>query len=152
MDNKTPSPFSVIGKFTRIVKIWQKIEKMPRRFGIDEDLHSSEIHTIEVIGTNSDFSVTGLARLLGVTKGAVSQTLKKLENKGLVEKYADPENNSRVLIKLSSKGMIAYYAHEHWHETMDGGFREYFTTLPEDRIRFLDEFLTTLEEFLEKRQ
>jgi len=35
---------------------------------------------------------------------------------------------------------------------MDGGFREYFTTLPEDRIRFLDEFLTTLEEFLEKRQ
>ena len=150
--NKEPlSPFSIIGKFTRIVAMWRKLEKMPRKLGIEEELYGSEIRLIEMIENREDLSVTDLSRLLGITKGAVSQTLKKLEDKGLIDKDADPENNSRIVVRLTSKGKIAYYTHEHWHQKMDGGFRAYFKSLPEDRIKFLDEFLTMLEGFLKKR-
>lgn len=151
MNNKTVSPFSIIGKFARIVKLWQQLEKKPRKFGVEEDLYSSEIHLIEVIGDQGGLSVTDLSRLLGVTRGAASQTLKKLENKGLAMKRVDPENSSRLLVDLTAKGKSAYYAHQHWHETMDGGFKNYFFKLPGDKLRFLDEFLSQVEEFFKKR-
>ena len=105
-----------------------------------------------MIGNKREMGVTDIARAMGVTKGAVSQTLKKLENKDLIAKYGDPEKTSRILVGLTAKGKTAYYAHEYWHEKMDGGFREYFTHLPEEKIRFLDEFLSTFETFLKKRQ
>lgn len=151
MKDKQISPYAIIEKFSRVVKMWQQIEKQPRKFGIDEDLYSAEIHLIEVVGENKDMSVSELAGLMGITKGAISQTLKKLENKDLILKALDPSNSSRFLVKLTAKGKIAFYAHEHWHETMDGGFKAYFTGLPEEKLVFMDNFLTMLENFLGKR-
>lgn len=151
MKEETISAYALLGRFARLVKLWQQVEKRPRRFGIDEDLHSSEIHMIESIGENNAVCVSDMARLLGVTKGAVSQTVKKLERKGLLTKYPDPGNSSRVMLELTAKGKIAFYAHVHWHETMDGGFKEYLTHLPQEKILFLDEFLNILEGFFNKR-
>jgi DNA-binding MarR family transcriptional regulator len=145
------SPFSLIAKFSRVSKLWQQLELKPRKFGTDNDLSASEIHLTEVVGQNEGLSVTDLARRLAITKGAVSQTLKKLEAKELVVKEVDPANTSRITVSLSTKGKVAYYSHLQWHEAMDGGFREYFVNLPEDRILFMEEFLSLLEQFLEKR-
>ncbi len=94
--------------------------------------------------------MTALAQHFGITKGAVSQTLKKLEGKEIIVKETDPANASRVTVYLSTKGRVAFFAHLHWHETMDGGFRDYFMNLSDERIRFLDEFLTILEQFLKR--
>ncbi len=145
------SPFSLIAKFSRVSKLWQQLDSKPRKFGTENDLSGSEIHLIEVVGQNEGLSVTDLARRLGITKGAVSQTLKKLEAKGLVVKEVDPTNTSRMTVSLSTKGKVAFYSHLQWHETVDGGFRDYFVNLPEDKIRFMEEFLTILEQFLKKR-
>ena len=85
-----------------------------------------------------------------MTKGAVSQNLKRTENKGLTLKIEDPQNSSRSIVKLTSKGKTAYFAHKHWHETMDGGFKEFFLNLKPERIDFLIDFLAKLEIFLKK--
>lgn len=151
MKKMTASPFSLIAKFSRVSKLWQRLDSKPRKFGTDDALSGSEIHLIEVVGQNDGLSVTDLAKRLGITKGAVSQTLKKLEAKELVVKETDPTNTSRMTMSLSTKGKIAYYSHLQWHETMDGGFRNYFINLPEDKIRFMEEFLSILEQFLKKR-
>ena len=137
-------------KFFRIVKLAEKLEKQPRSYGTDELLTSSEIHLIEIIGDHERFSVTDLANFKGITKGAVSQHLKKLEKKGLTMKEEDPENLSRSIVRLTSKGKAAHYAHKHWHETMDGGFKEYTTNLEEEKIAFLLEFITRVEDFLSR--
>jgi DNA-binding MarR family transcriptional regulator len=141
----------MVGRFSRLVKLWQQLENQPRKLGTDEMLSSSEIHIIELVGQNEGLSVTGLAGRLGITKGAVSQTLKGLEAKKLIVKESDPANTSRKAVSLSTKGKIAYYSHLQWHEAMDGGFRDYFINLPEDKIRFMEEFLSMLEQFLKKR-
>jgi len=134
-----------------IVQLAAKLEKMPRRFGTDEPLTSREIHIIEVSGDNDEmFSVTDLAKLLGITKGAVSQNLKRMEKKGLTVKIPDPKNSSRSIVKLTSKGKTAYYAHRHWHETMDGGFKAYFMDLSEEKVDFLLEFITKAEDFIKR--
>ncbi|MBL0715988.1 MAG: MarR family transcriptional regulator [Desulfosarcina sp.] len=138
-------------RFKSIVELAVRLEQAPRRFGTDERLTSTEIHLIEIIGDNQESaSVTDLSRILGVTKGAVSQNLKRLEKKGLTLKIEDPENSSRSIVKLTSKGKTAYFAHKHWHETMDGGFKDYFLNISPERIDFLIEFMEKLETFLKK--
>ena len=138
-------------KFMNLVDLSVKLEKMPRRFGTEEPLSSREIHIIEVSGDNDErLSVTDLARFLGITKGAVSQNLKRMEKKGLTTKIEDPQNSSRSIVKLTSKGKTAYYAHKHWHETMDGGFKAYFMGLSEEKIDFLLEFIARAEDFAKR--
>ena len=138
-------------RFRQVMKLAIALEQTPRPFGTDELLTATEIHLVEIIGENGEsLSVTDLAGLLGITKGAVSQTLKKLENKDLTMKHPDPENNSRAIVGLTTKGKTAFYAHRHWHETMDGGFKKYFENLNQDRIDFVVEFLTKFEVFLKK--
>jgi DNA-binding MarR family transcriptional regulator len=152
MNKSNTSRFSLVGKFGRVAKLWEQLDKKPRQFGTGEHFSGAEIHLIEVVGQNEDLSVTALAGRLGITKGAVSQTLKRLAAKEIIEKETDPSNTSRVIVNLTTKGKVAFFAHLHWHETMDGGFRNYFMSLSEERIRFLDEFLTILEQFLKRRK
>lgn len=138
-------------KFNRIVALAEQIDKVPRKFGTGELLTSSEIHLIEVIGDQQEtLSVTDLSKHVGVTKGAVSQNLKKLEYKGLITKEDDPDNLSRSIVKLTTKGKTAYYAHKHWHEKMDGGYMTYFSQLEQSKIDFLIEFMSIVEEFLSR--
>lgn len=151
MDEHKVSPLAIAEKFSRVVKLWHDLEKKPQKFGTDEELYGSEIHLIETIGENNHFSVTDIAKQLGVTKGAVSQTLKKLETKGLAEKYSDPQNSSRAIVELTSKGKMAFYAHEHWHEQVDGGFKAYMNSLAQNQIDLIYEVLSNVEKFLKAR-
>lgn len=141
----------VHAKFARIVELYGKLERLPKSYGTDELFTSAEIHLIETIGDHDDsLSVTELANLMGITKGAVSQRLKKLEKRGLTNKAEDPENISRARVFLTSKGKSAYFAHKHWHEKMDGGYLDYYKKVDKDKIIFLIEFMTQVEDFLQR--
>lgn len=50
-------------------------------------------------------SSTQLATFLGMTRGAVSKILDKLEDKGLAERQPDPIDKRSQLVSLSSKGV-----------------------------------------------
>jgi len=52
---------------------------------------------------------------------------------------------------LTSKGQAAYWAHKHWHETMDGGFAEYMDALGEKDLEIIVCFLERVEDFLKRR-
>ena len=138
-------------KFKAVVKLAEKMEKSPRKFGTEETMTGSEIHLVEIVGDNDEsLSVTDLARILGITKGAVSHNLKRLENKNVITKHPDPANSSRSIVTLTSKGKTAYYAHKHWHETMDGGFKAYFEDLSREKVDFLISFLKRTEDFFKR--
>ena len=138
-------------KFENLVKLYLEIESAPRRYGTDEKLTGSEIHLIEVVGDHDEtLSVTDLAKYANVTKGAISQRLKKLEQKGLTNKVEDPLNGSRSLVRLTSKGKAAHYSHKHWHETMDGGYKDYLANLKQEQLDFLIEFMERIEDFLKR--
>ena len=139
------------GKFQSIMDLAQKLEKAPKKFGTGELLSRSEIHLIEIIGDNEDLSVTDIGKYLGITKGAVSQSLKRLEAKGLSLKKTDPKNLSRSIVMLTAKGFTAFWAHRHWHETMDGGFLKYMEELNTSEINIIINFLERVEDFLKRR-
>ena len=139
------------GKFQSILRLAQKMEKVQRSFGTGEMMSHSEIHLLEIIGDTKGLSVTDISRHLGITKGAVSQSLIRLEKKGFTTKETDPENLSRSIVSLTSKGQTAYWSHKHWHETMDGGFLKYLDELDDESFEIIVDFLDKVETFLKLR-
>ena len=133
------------------MRLTQQLEKRPKKFGTKELLSHAEIHLIEIIGDNQGLSVTDISKFLGITKGAVSQSLKRLETKDCTTKKTDPDNLSRSIVMLTSKGNTAYWAHKHWHETMDGGFLQYMDELEDKKIETIIQFLEKTEDFLKRR-
>ena len=101
---------------------------------------------LKYIKENEGIHITGLAELLGVTKGAVSQIVKKLEDKGMITKEADPDNLSRLVLGLTPKGETAYIGHERIHRRFDSLVNGSLEGVPQDKIAFLKDFLSTLEE------
>jgi DNA-binding MarR family transcriptional regulator len=71
-------------------------------------LYPSEIHLLLVIKNDMDSNATKIAKQLGLTKGAVSQTLSRLEKKGIISKTKDPYNKNELHLSLTDVGKEAY--------------------------------------------
>lgn len=110
---------SLIDDFFRLMNSFKRLESRPYRFGTDEVLYPVEIHTIDEIGSGRGQSVSELSALFGVTKGAVSQIVSKLQVKGYVDKQRNRENAKEILLSLTDKGKIAFKTHAAMHEAMD---------------------------------
>ena len=136
----------------RVFNKFTQNEKKPRHFGVDELLHPSEIHMVMMIGDNEGAHVSELARIAGVTRGAVSQVVAKLEKKGLVKKIEDPHNSLKTVPALTNKGYVAYYAHEQYHEEMDADMYAYVRGLTDDQLRVIEDFLRNIEIMADNRQ
>lgn len=89
------------GKFQSIMALTRRLDQSPKRFGTDELLTHAEIHLIEITGDQEGQSVTDIGKKLGITKGAVSQNLKRLDSKGYTAKNPDPENLFRTIVLLT---------------------------------------------------
>ena len=121
-----------------------KIEKKCRCFGTDTPLYESEIHTIKAIKENSNSHISAIAEKFKKTKGAISQTIKKLEQKGFVEKIINSKNHSKLDLQLTSKGKTAYKKHEEHHKEFDKLLTEMLKCASEKEIKFLNNFLEKL--------
>lgn len=98
----------------------QRLEREPRAYGEGGPLTPSEIHTIDAIG---DGLLMGeLAASLGITKGAASQMVGRLERKGLARREPYPEDARAVFVSLRPRGRSAFEAHARLH-------REFYSTL-----------------------
>ena len=136
-------------KETSILDMIETVEQMRKRSVYDAGrikVMNNEMTMLKAIGDNPDMHVIGLARILGITKGAVSQTLSKLEKKGLIDKLPDPSNASRLIIKLTASGEEIYEKHERFHEELDALVESILNEASEENRRFLNDFLTRVND------
>ena len=98
--------------FIKLVNRYNEIESQPFFYGTDTLLYTSEVHTIEAIGNNPDVNITQLAKLQGITKGAISKRIQKLIQKDLVTKSFAPQSENEVVLNLTNKGIKAFKGHE----------------------------------------
>ncbi|MCT4542946.1 MAG: MarR family transcriptional regulator [Vallitalea sp.] len=140
----------VIEKFMTMTEKISGSGKKPRKFGTDVDIYRSEIHIINLIGNYSNLHVSEIARKFGVTKGAISQTLKKLERKGLVKKHLDEANNTRLLVCLTDKGQKAYINHKLDHNKMDKDMFSYLEGLDENELDIIINFIEKTSQMAER--
>jgi DNA-binding MarR family transcriptional regulator len=95
------------------------IDNQPVNLGIGSSLSAAEIHLIDMAGRFSGETISGLASRLGVTKGAVSQMVNKLEEKGYLIKIHGEGNKKNVFIELTKNGKMAYDWHDSLHKHMN---------------------------------
>jgi len=136
----------------RIIHKYNQVEKIKRYYGSDILLSRAEIHTIVAVGDYQDINITSLAKLLGVTKGAASQMIYKLVDKGFVNKQVSPNSDTEVCLTLTEKGKIAYDKHREYHETANDTLNEMLREMPKEieiQIEYLlEEFDKSLDERL----
>lgn len=102
---------AIVELFNRILHLYSVIDKKPRDLGTGDRLYVSEIHAIHTIGSNPEINLTQLAELSGVTKGAISQTVKRLVGKRYIARYRG-RNNKEVNLRLSDKGYLINQQYE----------------------------------------
>lgn len=133
-------------KWIRILNKIDSEEKTPGDFGTGDLLHRSEIHTIMAIGDNPGINVTNLSETLGISKSAISQMIKKLERKKLIEKFIEPENKKEIRLFLSPKGKIAYLGHEQHHAKIFAKMHSKMSSLESSELKLILRFLSAVEE------
>jgi len=101
--------------FIRILHTYSVLDKKPKDYGTGDLLYVSEIHAIHYIGTNPEINMTQLAEMSGITKGAISQTVKRLVSKRYVARYKS-RNKKEVNLRLSDKGYVINLKYEQFEK------------------------------------
>jgi DNA-binding MarR family transcriptional regulator len=130
MDNELTN---LIDLFLKILHLYSVIARKPKDYGTGDMLYVTEIHTIKMVGKNNEINMTRLAEIMGVTKGAISQTIHKLVHKGMILK-SNSTNKKEFSLKLSEKGNIVYNGQESFQkELFTFAATLYEEARPEDR-------------------
>lgn len=107
------------------------------------DFYPSEVHLMLVLQDRMATNATRIAAELGVTKGAVSQSLTRLEEKGVLEKSRDPKNKNELTLTFTGFGRQAL---DHYRENT----REVFQGTRALLEQFTESERRTVETFLEE--
>lgn len=108
---------SILARMYRLMNLYQAAQKQPRVYEGNVTLYAAEVHMLEVIGNQPGIMSTELASLLAISKGAVSQTLKKLSEKGLVRKAAAADGRASALY-LCPEGEKIWQSHHALHDPL----------------------------------
>ena len=135
--------------FIKMVNKYNALEKVPVKFKDVHDLYHSERHMIDKIGDNPDMNITEFAESLGVTKGAISQIVSKLEKKGVVKRYKKSGSEKEVILHLTKEGKELYEMHKKVNEESILPLYNKLSTHSDEEVDFLVDMFKWFNEFLD---
>lgn len=100
---------NIIYKF---VTTYNDYIKKPHDYGTGEIINMVEVHILTIIEENPGITVTEVALEWNRTKGAISQTITKLENRGLIERKKEDNDAKSIHLYATKKGIILSQAHK----------------------------------------
>ena len=105
---------------------------------------------MQVISEYPDASAGEMAQRLGVSNGAVSQTLARLERKEVIKKSKDPSLKNRVTAAFTASGKEAMERFEAQQASSRESFSNYLTGLSKSEREVIGSFLSRIEEFVQR--
>jgi DNA-binding MarR family transcriptional regulator len=148
--DRTKAGKEIAELFIRAVQKYNALEKIPVKVGTKHDLYHSEKHFLDVIGDNPGMNMTEFAGSIGVTKGAVSQFVVKLEAKGLVQRYKSGDNGKEVFLELTRAGRELYIQHKKKNEETIKPLIKELDKYSDDKVEFFITMLGWIGDFLEQ--
>ena len=118
----------------------------------DVKLFPSEIHVLLSIEDKQSTNATKLANKLGISKSAVSQTISRLEKKGVIIKDKDPYNKNELILSLTAFGERAFGQYKEKQSSNRHHFNQYLRTLSEDDREVINKFLQKVRGMLDQLQ
>ncbi len=141
--------FGILTHFIRINKKFNELENMSIDIGDGEKLYPSELHVIVAIGNNQGNNVTKLSRIFGITKGAVSQVVNKLFDKGFVSKERNKDYGKEIILSLTEKGLMAFEIQDKFHNKMGIEFIKYLEAFTPEQIDSFLQIMSKIEEYVD---
>lgn len=81
-------------------------------------LSMNEVHLLESIDKASDNTMSYIAKRTMVTQGTLTTNVKKLVDKGYVERYKDANDGRIVRLRITDKARPVLDVHDTFHENM----------------------------------
>lgn len=100
------------GAYELLERIANLVRAEERRAGAELGLQPVQLHALAYLSRCNRYSDTPAAvtEYLGVTKGTASQTLRRLQDKGLVRAKSDRDDARRVRLTVTARGKRAVEA------------------------------------------
>ncbi len=142
MKNEFEHLSAVLAKFNRI-------SKLPLDFGVGILINPSEIHAVAKLCDHGPMSLTELADMAFVTKGAMSQLVSRLEKKGLVYREVAENNQSKQILHPTKLGERAQRGHMKFHEEHDREFFSYVASMPDAEYNVFKEVCRRMDRWMD---
>jgi len=107
-------------------------------------LYPSEIHLLLFIYHIQDTNITKIAERLGLTKGAISQTLSRLHKKEIIIKETEPFQKNQLHIQFTDKGKMLMDHVNEFRGFLETEFLSYLKTKSSGEKQLISDFLDTL--------
>jgi DNA-binding MarR family transcriptional regulator len=148
--NKKRASKELFESFLRLVNKFNALGKHPITYGTQHKFYHSERHMLDIVGDDPGLNVTEFANATGVTKGAISQVVSKLETKGALIRLKRDDNEKEIQLKLTRLGEQIYANHQRVNqESINQLWRE-LKPHSEDKIEFLMQIFRWFEQYLDQ--
>jgi len=113
-------------------------------------LFPSEIHLMLVIEADRAVNAITMAKRLGISKGAVSQTLTRLEKKGILVKKRDTAYKNELTAHFTELGAKALERHHYMRSSLLADYDAYLETISGADRQVIQKFLLHIKRFIDK--
>jgi len=147
----------MVNKQKLVIKILETISKLTfldrRRIITYKDikLFPSEIHLLLFIYHIQDTNITKIADHLGLTKGAISQTLSRLNRKGIIIKETEPSKKNQLHVQFTNKGKMLMEHVIEFRNSLETEFLNYLETKSDKEKQLISDFLDKLVSIMYKQ-
>ncbi|MCE5284671.1 MAG: MarR family transcriptional regulator [Pelosinus sp.] len=134
----------IVEKMIRAFNTMYENAKQPHDYGTGQLLYQSELHTLSAICNHELVNASELAQIMGITKGAITQVVNKLIQKGLIEKFNMPGNKKEVYFHVTESGIRVNEAHCQYHKMMHEPVNKYLCELDKEKLEAIGQYFDIL--------
>lgn len=139
-------PYELLTKAYRLINLYNTQSKKPHTYGDGLILYPAQSHMIEIIGDSEGITLTEIAAEYRITKGAVSQIVSFLCDKGLVIKKSSGTGGRTTGLFLSEDGRRIREEHRERHREMVEKVSAIMERIPPDTLDILSDVADIIEE------
>lgn len=138
----------IIELFAEMQDVENVYDRKARAYGGTEGTYTpSEAFLLKYLYENRTASMTQVAQRMYKTKSAVSQMVKKIESKGLINTKKNNLDQRNFDISITLKGEQLYLAHKRVNEEYADKLEKYLSIFSEDDMSTIMKFLSIYSQY-----
>lgn len=138
MDKRSDAIETVVDVFNEAMAI-QELYLKKSKF---KELSMSETHVIDAVDKADFPSMTNVSKILNVTMGTLTTSVKKIIEKGFLDRERSKKDQRVYYLKLTDKGHEALKIHEQFHRELADLYK---AAIPDDRVDWVFETLKRIK-------
>lgn len=132
---------ALLGEKSKSSTAFEQYQAIHRKYGERDTLYMREAHFVMAVGPGEGKTMSEIADILNVSRGAVSQTAARLEKKGYILRRRSQSNYRQIVAILTPEGERLFrdhlaYDNEHF-AWMDRTFLSQFS---DDQLRLFQQY------------